>query len=116
MQVRALLYTSTLTNAIMEAMANVETAVMAVLAHQTTLYPRPPPAAFDDYHLQIARASAPVHEALALSGFSPGKQWLQQNQTGTGSFCSTIQMLMKLMLGDQGKDVDQSMPVEQHNT
>lgn len=41
MQVRALLYTSTLTNAIMEAMAAVETAVLEALAHQTTLYPRP---------------------------------------------------------------------------
>lgn len=87
-QVRALLYTSTLTNAIMEAMAAVETAVMEALAHQTTLYPRPTPATFDDYHLQLARASQPVHEALTLSGFS-GKQWVQESQTGTQSWLYT---------------------------
>ena len=83
MQVRALLYTSTLTNAIMEAMARVEAAVMDALAHQTTLYPRPPPATFDDYPQQLAVASQPVHEALSLSGFS-GKQWVQES-TPAGS-------------------------------
>ena len=77
MQVRALLYTSTLTNAIMEAMAAVETAVLEALAHQTTLYPRPPaPPPPQDRHRLLARASQPVHEALALSGFS-GKAWTQ---------------------------------------
>ncbi|DBA72154.1 TPA: hypothetical protein ACH3X2_010874 [Trebouxia sp. C0005] len=78
-QVRALLYTSTLTNAIMEAMASVEAAVMHALAHQTTLYPRPPAPNFADYHQQIARASQPVHEALSMSGFS-GRQWNQEHQ------------------------------------
>ena len=76
MQVRALLYTSTLTNAIMEAMATVEAAVLEALAHQTTLIPRPPAPPIDDHHHQVARASQPVHEALALSGFS-GKAWTQ---------------------------------------
>ena len=79
MQVRALLYTNTLTNAIMEAMAVTEAAVLDALAHQTTLYPRPPqaqPLSHDSQQQQLARASQPVREALALSGFS-GKQWVQ---------------------------------------
>ncbi len=88
LQVRALLYTSTLTNAIMEAMASVEAAVMRALAHQTTLYPWPPAPNFADYHQQIARASQPVHEALSMSGFS-GRQWDQEHQPGTGMLVVT---------------------------
>ena len=79
MQVRALLYTSTLTNAIMQSMATVEAAVLDALAHQTTLYPRPTSTPMDDYHQQAERASQPVREALSLSGFS-GKQWEQGKQ------------------------------------
>jgi len=88
LQVRALLYTSTLTNAIMETMASVEAAVMRALAHQTTLYPRPPAPNFSDYHQQIARASQPVHEALSMSGFS-GRQWDQELQAGNGMLAAT---------------------------
>ena len=82
------MYTSTLTNAIMEAMASVEAAVMRALAHQTTLYPRPPAPNFADYHQQIARASQPVHEALSMSGFS-GRQWNQELQPGNGMLLVT---------------------------
>ena len=88
LQVRALLYTSTLTNAIMETMASVETAVMRALAHQTTLYPRPPAPNFADYHQQIAQASQPVHEALSMSGFS-GRQWDQELQAGNDMLAAT---------------------------
>jgi len=73
----------------METMASVEAAVLRALAHQTTLYPRPPAPNFADYHQQIARASQPVHEALSMSGFS-GKQWNQELQTGTGMLAVTF--------------------------
>lgn len=81
-QARALLYTSTLTNAIMEAMSNMEAAFMDMLAPtpglQKPLYN--PPADVGDPK-GVVEAPAPVHQALDQFSVSE-KQWTQQQQYG----------------------------------
>ena len=83
-QVRALLYTATLTNAIMEAMGATEAAVVDAL--MSTSSQQLQNGAQEAYQQQIARVSQPVHDALSLSGFS-GKKWDQQQ---SGMLCNSF--------------------------
>ena len=86
MQARALLYTSTLTNAIMEAMSNMEAAFMDMLAPSPILQepPHSPPADVGDPKASSTEAPAPVHQALDQFSVSE-KQWTQQQQNSNGS-------------------------------
>lgn len=84
LQVRALLYTGTLTNAIMEAMGATEAAVMEALT--STHSQKVHTAAREAHQQHLARVSQPVHEALSKSGFS-GKVW---NQQQSGNCCVSL--------------------------
>ena len=84
-QVRALLYTATLTNAIMAAMGATEAAVVSALMNTGSQQLQHD--AQEAYQQQIGRVSKPVHDALSLSGFS-GKKWGQQ-QSGM-LLCSSL--------------------------